>query len=106
MILSLEVGRTMAEIEIGLGKSGRRSYGLDELRLLPDRRTRDIDSIDLSCQIDAYRLDLPFLASAMDSVTVIHMIWPIDPQRTSPFDLISSRIRRARLLGIANPMPW
>ncbi len=59
----------MAEIEIGLGKSGRRSYGLDELRLLPDRRTRDIDSIDLSCQIDAYRLDLPFLASAMDSVT-------------------------------------
>ena len=59
----------MAEIEIGLGKSGRRSYGLDELRLLPDRRTRDIDNIDLSCQIDAYRLDLPFLASAMDSVT-------------------------------------
>ena len=59
----------MAEIEIGLGKSGRRSYGLDELRLLPDRRTRDIDSIDLSCQIDAYRLELPFLASAMDSVT-------------------------------------
>lgn len=59
----------MADIEIGLGKSGRRSYGLDELLLLPDRRTRDMDLVDLSCQIDAYRLELPFLASAMDSVT-------------------------------------
>ncbi len=58
----------MADIEIGMGKSGRRSYGLDELRLLPDRRTRDADLCDLSWQIDAYRLELPFLASAMDSV--------------------------------------
>ena len=59
----------MAEIEIGMGKSGRRSYGLDELLLLPDRRTRNADLVDLSWQIDAYRLELPFLASAMDSVT-------------------------------------
>lgn len=59
----------MADIEIGLGKTGRRSYGLQELRLLPDRRTRDSDGVDLSWQIDAYRLELPFLASAMDSVT-------------------------------------
>ncbi|MGF1596115.1 MAG: GuaB3 family IMP dehydrogenase-related protein [Acidimicrobiales bacterium] len=59
----------MAEIEIGLGKTGRRSYGLDDLLLLPDRRTRDADLVDLSWQIDAYRLELPFLASAMDSVT-------------------------------------
>ena len=59
----------MADIEIGLGKSGRRSYGLDELLLLPGRRTRDGDLVDLSCKIDAYKLELPFLASAMDSVT-------------------------------------
>lgn len=59
----------MAEIEIGMGKAGRRSYGLEELRLLPGRRTRDADMLDLSWQIDAYRLQLPFLASAMDSVT-------------------------------------
>lgn len=59
----------MADIEIGMGKSGRRSYGLEELLLLPDRRTRDADLVDLSWQIDAYRLELPFLASAMDSVT-------------------------------------
>lgn len=59
----------MADIEIGMGKSGRRSYSLDELLLLPSRPTRDDSLVDLSCQIDAYRLELPFLASAMDSVT-------------------------------------
>ncbi len=59
----------MAEIDIGMGKSGRRAYGLDDLVLLPGRRTRDADLVDLSWQIDAYRLELPFLASAMDSVT-------------------------------------
>jgi IMP dehydrogenase len=59
----------MAEIEIGMGKSGRRAYGLDEIILLPGRRTRDADLVDLSWQIDAYKMPLPFLASAMDSVT-------------------------------------
>jgi len=59
----------MADIEIGMGKSGRRSYDLDDLLLLPGRRTRDGDLVDLSVDIDAYHLELPFLASAMDSVT-------------------------------------
>ena len=59
----------MAEIDIGMGKSGRRAYDLEDLVLLPGRRTRDADLVDLSWQIDAYRLELPFLASAMDSVT-------------------------------------
>lgn len=58
----------MAQVDIGMGKSGRRAYGLDDLVLLPGRRTRDADGIDLSWQIDAYKLDLPFMASAMDSV--------------------------------------
>jgi IMP dehydrogenase len=52
-----------------MGKAARRAYDLDELVLLPGRRTRDADLVDLSWQIDAYRLELPFLASAMDSVT-------------------------------------
>jgi len=59
----------MAEVDIGMGKSGRRAYRLDDLVLLPGRRTRDADGIDLSWQIDAYKLELPFMASAMDSVT-------------------------------------
>lgn len=59
----------MAEIDIGMGKTGRRGFELDELLLLPGRRTRDVNLVDLSWQIDAYRMELPFLASAMDSVT-------------------------------------
>ena len=59
----------VAEIEIGLGKTGRRSFGLDELSLLPSRRTREVDLVDLRWQIDAYEFDLPILGAAMDSVT-------------------------------------
>ena len=59
----------MADIEIGKGKAGRRSFGLDHLALLPSKRTRDADLIDLGWQIDAYSLDLPIMSAAMDSVT-------------------------------------
>ena len=58
----------MADIEIGFGKSGRRAYGLDEITIVPARRTRDPDDVDISWEIDAYRLPLPLLGSAMDSV--------------------------------------
>lgn len=58
----------MAEIEIGMGKAGRRAYGLDDVALVPSRRTRDPEDIDLSWEIDAFRFDLPIMASAMDSV--------------------------------------
>lgn len=56
------------EVEIGLGKSGRRAYGLDDIAIVPSRRTRDPEDIDLSWQLGPHRLGLPFLASAMDGV--------------------------------------
>jgi IMP dehydrogenase len=58
----------MAEIEIGLGKTGRRAYGFDDIAIVPSRRTRDPEDVDISWQIDAYRFDIPVLASAMDGV--------------------------------------
>ncbi|HJL82887.1 MAG TPA: GuaB3 family IMP dehydrogenase-related protein [Acidimicrobiales bacterium] len=58
----------MAEIEIGMGKSGRRAYGFDDIAIVPSRRTRDPEDVDISWQIDAYRFDLPLMASAMDGV--------------------------------------
>ncbi|NNC92001.1 MAG: GuaB3 family IMP dehydrogenase-related protein [Acidimicrobiia bacterium] len=57
----------MAEIDIGIGKSGRRAYGFDDIAIVPSRRTRDPEDIDLSWEIDAYKFDLPLMASAMDS---------------------------------------
>lgn len=56
------------EIEIGLGKSARRAYGLDDISIVPSRRTRDPEDIDLSWQLGPYKLELPFMASAMDGV--------------------------------------
>ena len=56
------------EIEIGIGKSGRRAYGLDDIAIVPSRRTRDPDDVDISWEIDAFNFELPLLASAMDAV--------------------------------------
>src|SRR6202453_375448 len=61
-------GEHMAEIEIGVYKSGRQAYGLDDIAIVPSRRTRDPEDVDISWEIDAYRFDLPLLGSAMDGV--------------------------------------
>src|ERR671936_682294 len=56
------------DIEIGMGKTGRRAYGFDEVAIVPSRRTRDPDDVDISWEIDAWRFDLPLMAAAMDGV--------------------------------------
>src|SRR5258706_10030794 len=56
------------EIEIGRGKKGRRAYGFDDIAIVPSRRTRDPDDIDISWTLGPYRFELPLLASAMDGV--------------------------------------
>ena len=55
------------EIDIGIGKSGRQAFGFDDIAIVPSRRTRDPDDIDISWQLDAFRFELPMLGSAMDS---------------------------------------
>jgi IMP dehydrogenase len=56
------------DIEIGMGKTGRRAYGFDEVAIVPSRRTRDPDDVDISWEIDAWTFSLPMMASAMDGV--------------------------------------
>ncbi|MED5265094.1 MAG: GuaB3 family IMP dehydrogenase-related protein [Actinomycetota bacterium] len=58
----------MAEIEVGLGKSGRRAYGFDDIAIVPSRRTRDPEDVDIQWEIDAFTLDLPVMGAAMDGV--------------------------------------
>ena len=58
----------MADVEIGIYKSGRRAYGFDDIAIVPSRRTRDPEDVDISWQIDAFRFGLPLMASAMDGV--------------------------------------
>ena len=56
------------EIEIGRGKKGRRAYGFDDIAIVPSRRTRDPDDIDISWKLGPYQFELPMMASAMDGV--------------------------------------
>ncbi|MCU1454656.1 MAG: dehydrogenase family protein [Acidimicrobiales bacterium] len=58
----------MAEVEIGMAKTGRRAYELDDVAIVPARRTREPEAVDLSWEIDAFRFEVPVLGSAMDSV--------------------------------------
>ena len=57
------------EIEIGLGKKGRLAYSLDDVSIVPSRRTRDPQDVSTSWQVDAYEFDVPVIGAPMDSVT-------------------------------------
>jgi len=57
------------DIDIGGGRIARRGIDLDDLSLVPSRRTRDRDLVDLGWDLDAYHLDLPLLSAPLDAVT-------------------------------------
>ena len=67
-----ERGAPVGEIEIGLGKTARRGYDLDELTIVPSRRTRDAELVDLSWELQGFRFELPVLAAPCDSVVSPH----------------------------------
>src|ERR1700727_885421 len=56
------------EIEIGRGKKARRGYGFDDIAIVPSRRTRDPDDVDITWTLGPYRFELPLLAAALDGV--------------------------------------
>ncbi len=56
------------EVEIGRGKKARRAYGFDDIAIVPSRRTRDPDDVDITWKLGPYRFELPLMASAMDGV--------------------------------------
>jgi IMP dehydrogenase len=58
----------VTSVEIGRGKSGRRAYALDDIGIVPSRRTRDPEEVSVAWQIDAYRFEMPLVVSPMDSV--------------------------------------
>src|SRR5438067_398106 len=57
------------EVEIGRGKKARRAYGFDDIAIVPSRRTRDPDDVDISWKLGDYRFEMPLLAAAMDAVS-------------------------------------
>ncbi len=75
------------EIEIGKGKTGRRAYGFDDIAIVPSRRTRDPEDIDIRWELAFFKFGLPCVASAMDSV--------VDPE-------MAIRLGKMGALGVLN----
>ncbi|HEY0167888.1 MAG TPA: GuaB3 family IMP dehydrogenase-related protein [Jatrophihabitans sp.] len=55
-------------VEIGLGRDARRGYHLDEVALVPTRRTRGSSVVSTAWQIDAHTFELPLVAAPSDAV--------------------------------------
>ncbi|HEY6103061.1 MAG TPA: IMP dehydrogenase, partial [bacterium] len=53
---------------LGGRRIARRTFGLDEIALVPASATVDPLDVDLSWSVDGLHFDLPFVAAAMDSV--------------------------------------
>ncbi|OGR82851.1 MAG: inosine 5-monophosphate dehydrogenase [Elusimicrobia bacterium RIFCSPHIGHO2_02_FULL_57_9] len=53
---------------IGRDREARRAYGFDEIALVPGDMTVNPDEVDTSLAIGPVKLEIPFLASAMDGV--------------------------------------
>ena len=56
------------EVEIGKGKKARQAYGFDDIAIVPSRRTRDPQDVDIGWKLGPHLLELPLLGSAMDGV--------------------------------------
>ncbi|HEV7187417.1 MAG TPA: GuaB3 family IMP dehydrogenase-related protein, partial [Blastococcus sp.] len=56
------------DTEIGLNRYARRGYDLDEVSIVPSRRTRDMDDVSTAWQIDAFRFEIPLVTSPSDAV--------------------------------------
>lgn len=54
--------------EIGRGKRAKQAFSLDDIAIVPERRTRGPEEVNLSWRIDAQTFDIPMVAAPMDSV--------------------------------------
>ncbi|GAB3953481.1 hypothetical protein GCM10027614_58960 [Micromonospora vulcania] len=54
-------------VEIGLGKTAQRGYHLDDIAIVPSRRTRDVDDVSTAWQLDAYPFGIPCVGHPSDA---------------------------------------
>ncbi|MBP2365866.1 GuaB3 family IMP dehydrogenase-related protein [Pseudonocardia parietis] len=55
-------------VEIGMGREARRAYDLDQIEIVPSRRTRSSQAVSTAWQLDAYRFDIPLMTHPTDAV--------------------------------------
>lgn len=54
--------------DLGRSKRATHAYGLDDIAIVPARRTRGTEQVNLEWRIDALTFDFPIMAAPMDSV--------------------------------------
>src|ERR1700709_566274 len=55
-------------VEIGMGRTARRTYELSDINIVPSRRTRWWQEGSTGWQLDAYRFDIPVVAHPTDAL--------------------------------------
>jgi IMP dehydrogenase len=55
-------------IEIGMGRTASRAYELNDVEIVPSRRTRSSKNVSLGWQIDAYRFEIPLITHPTDAI--------------------------------------
>ncbi|HTI76066.1 MAG TPA: GuaB3 family IMP dehydrogenase-related protein [Mycobacterium sp.] len=55
-------------VEIGMGRTARRTYELDDINIVPSRRTRSSQDVSTAWQIDAYRFEIPVVSHPTDAL--------------------------------------
>ncbi|MGB3477341.1 MAG: GuaB3 family IMP dehydrogenase-related protein, partial [Mycobacterium sp.] len=55
-------------VEIGMGRTARRTYELDDINIVPSRRTRSSQDVSTAWQLDAYRFEMPVLSHPTDAL--------------------------------------
>ncbi|AIY45549.1 GuaB3 family IMP dehydrogenase-related protein [Mycolicibacterium fortuitum] len=58
-------------VEIGMGRTARRTYELDDVTIVPSRRTRSSKDVSTAWQLDAYRFEVPVVAHPTDSLVSV-----------------------------------
>ncbi|MGV9710559.1 GuaB3 family IMP dehydrogenase-related protein [Gordonia sp. NPDC003424] len=56
------------DVEIGMGRIARRTYELEDISIVPSRRTRSSKDVSTDWQIDAYRFTSPILSHPTDAL--------------------------------------
>ncbi len=55
-------------VEIGMGRTARRTYELHDVNIVPSRRTRSSQDVSTAWQLDAYRFEIPVIAHPTDAL--------------------------------------
>ena len=60
-------------VEIGMGRTARRTYELSDINIVPSRRTRSSKDVSTAWQLDAYRFEIPVISHPTDALVSVEL---------------------------------